>query len=695
MNILQLVPKLDVGGVEKGTVEIARFLTLNGHRAVVVSGGGKFEKKLAASGARHYTLPVGRKNPFVMLYCYNKLRRIIRTENIDIVHGRSRVPALIGYFASRSEKRVFITTAHGQYKKHFMSKVMGWGKIVIVASEVMALHMRENFGVSADKIVVIPRGVDLEKFAFLPPSDKTNRTVRAGMICRFTPLKGHLDFLKAAAYVSRKIPGFEVIIMGDRASARPEYLKKIELAIRHLLIEKIVKFETSDREVPEVMRELDILVSANREQEAFGRSIIEAQASGVPVVATRVGGIVDSIEDQVTGLLCEPGNPSDLSKKMIRYIENLALRQKIAEEARKNVERNFSIDRMMNLTLGAYENVLRSKKILVFKISSLGDIILSVPSLRALKKRFPSASIKVLVDVRFRKVLDRCPYVDEVIVCDFNGRDRSGGFFRLASRLRSEDFDISIDLQNSRKSHLLAILSMIPERYGYDNKKLSFFINRKAALPRAPLCPVDHQARVLGLSGVTINKKQLELWPDIGSENWVAGFLESNWLKPYQKLVGINVSASKKWKTKNWDLSSFVGFCDLLAKEKGIRVVLMGVEDDIPLAEEFMERSFSRPINAVGKTNIPRLISLIKRCNVIVSGDSSPIHIAAAVGTPFVALFGPTDPARHMPPSGKGKVVKKNARCAPCYKNVCHKGHRCMALIRPREVFEAAMDIMS
>ena len=138
MNILQLVPKLNIGGVEKGTVEVARYLTLNGHKAVVVSGGGSLEKNLAAIGARHYTLPVGHKNPLVMIYCYFALKNIIKKENIDFVHGRSRIPALIGYFASRSTHRTFITTAHGQYRKHLISRVMGWGKIVITANETMA-----------------------------------------------------------------------------------------------------------------------------------------------------------------------------------------------------------------------------------------------------------------------------------------------------------------------------------------------------------------------------------------------------------------------------------------------------------------------------------------------------------------------------------------------------------------------------
>ena len=99
MNIMQVVPKLEVGGVERGTVDLARYLTLNAHKAVVVSGGGKLVKKLDEVGARHYTLPIGRKNPFIMVFMVFKLCEIIKRENIDVVHARSRVPALVAFLA--------------------------------------------------------------------------------------------------------------------------------------------------------------------------------------------------------------------------------------------------------------------------------------------------------------------------------------------------------------------------------------------------------------------------------------------------------------------------------------------------------------------------------------------------------------------------------------------------------------------
>jgi len=694
MNILQLVPKLDLGGVEKGTVEVARYLTLRGHKAVVVSGGGKLEKALDAMGARHYILPVGRKNPFVMVYCYHKLKHIIKKENIDIVHARSRVPALTAYFAARATHRHFITTAHGQYKKHLMSRVMGWGKMVIVANEMMARYMRDNFGVPLTRMMIVPRGVDLKKFGYIPPEERKGNKFRIGMISRFTPLKGHLDFLKAASYVYRRMPNLEIMLMGEKSSAKEEYIKRIELSIRHLMLGKIVEFVDSDKDVADVLKELDVLVSANREQEAFGRAIIEAQARGVPVVATRVGGVVENVEDGVTGLLCEPSDPSDMAEKIMRYAKEPALVKNITQKARENVDKKYSLDEVMKHTLDTYSQVLEKKNILIFKMSSLGDIILSVPSLRAMRKRHPNAAIKVLVDVRFREVLDKCPYIDEVITYDPHNRDKGIGFLKLAGRLRAEHFDISVDLQNNRSSHLLAFLSMIPERYGYHNKKLSFLLNRKIGLPEGSINPVKHQSRVLGLMGITRLDEHLELWPEKENDIWAENFLKENWLKQDQKLVALSLSASKKWKTKNWSIQSMAELSEIMAKEKSIRVVLIGLENEAEEAKEFIRRTTAKPINAIGKTSVSKLISLIKRCDALVSGDSSPMHIASAVGTPFVALFGPTDPGRHAPPAENSRVIFRKISCSPCYKASCFKKRKCMSLITPREVFDAVIEVM-
>ncbi len=161
MNILQILPELNVGGVETGTLDLAKYLVRSKHKAVVVSNGGELVKELESLGGIHYQLPVHRKSIFTIIKMIPRLVGIIKKEEIDIVHARSRVPAWIAYFATRKTLTTFITTCHGYYKKHPFSHVMGWAKRVIVSSNIIARHMIDDFGVPYERIRLVPRGVDL------------------------------------------------------------------------------------------------------------------------------------------------------------------------------------------------------------------------------------------------------------------------------------------------------------------------------------------------------------------------------------------------------------------------------------------------------------------------------------------------------------------------------------------------------
>ena len=223
MNVLQILPELKVGGVETGTVDLARWLKSNGHKAVVISGGGRLVKQLHRDNITHYELPVGKKSLVSIIAMIGKVADIIRKERIQIVHARSRVPAMIAFFAAKITRVIFITTAHGYYKRHFFSRVMGWGKFVIVASNVMARHMMENFGVPYDRIRLIPRGADLKKYTFRDIAVKERRDYKIGMIGRITPLKGHEYFLRAIAPIWRDMPNLKVVIVGEPPAGKERY----------------------------------------------------------------------------------------------------------------------------------------------------------------------------------------------------------------------------------------------------------------------------------------------------------------------------------------------------------------------------------------------------------------------------------------------------------------------------------------
>jgi lipopolysaccharide heptosyltransferase II len=276
-----------------------------------------------------------------------------------------------------------------------------------------------------------------------------------------------------------------------------------------------------------------------------------------------------------------------------------------------------------------------------------------------------------------------------LIVCDFKNKDKgTKGFLSLTTALRKRRFDMVIDLQNNRRSHVLSYLTLAPQRFGYDNQKLGFLLNRRIKDQNPGIDPVTHQFRILKMLDIDLKNPHLELWPTEEDQNYVDEFLKEQWLSANQKIIGINISASKRWLTKSWPLRHIKELCEELG-HRDIRIVLTGTDQDSALADTLVAGiKNTKLINACAKTTINQLACLIKRCSVYISSDSAPLHIAAAMDTPFVALFGPTDSGRHLPPAKDFVVMKKDLPCSPCYRPKCNS-RKCMELIKPEEVLEA------
>ena len=688
MNVLQVIPELNVGGVETGTVDFAKYLVRHGHKAVVVSNGGQLVSGLESLGARHYGLPVHRKSLWTMVRAVKDLRDVIRREKIDIVHARSRVPAWISYFACRKTKAVFITTCHGHYKNHFFSQVMGWSKLVIVPSKVIGRHMIDRFRVLPRSIRCIPRSVDLERFKVRrDPSGGASRC-NIAIVGRITPLKGHAFFLKAMAKVIRTVPYAKIWIVGDAPAEKPSNKQELELLARRLGIESHVEFLGNRRDIPQILAKTDILVLSTITQEAFGRVILEAQASGVPVVATKVGGVVDIIDDEETGLLVLPRDTEAMAKAVIRIANDRGLANRLVVGAKEKLKNNFTLEHMASSTIKVYEELLHSLNILVVKIASIGDVVLVTASLNAIRKKFPHARIHCLVGKESRRILHNCPYLDGIIVYDVKDKDRGWwGLLKLSGKLRKYRFDVIVDFQNNRKSHLLSFLSFARESYGYNNGKWGRLLSHPVNDACKNLPPVAHQFQVLERLGIHYKgNAYLELWPSQHDKQYAQTLLDSEWLGNSPNIVGINMAASAKWQTKNWPIEYMIRLCERLTA-KNIRIIITGMEKDKLLAQHFLSMTKSKPANFVGKTNILQLAALIKKCKVFVTPDSAPMHVAAAMQTPVVAFFGPTDSRRHIPPAKKIIVLEKKLACAPCYSSRCRiLTHACMKDIHPDEV---------
>jgi heptosyltransferase-2 len=379
-----------------------------------------------------------------------------------------------------------------------------------------------------------------------------------------------------------------------------------------------------------------------------------------------------------------------MSEAVLKIVRDKELARSLAENAYKKVKEQYNVELMVRNTLDVYKDALKNAKILIIKFSALEDVIISTAAIRAVSERFAQGyKISFLVGEESRDALLRCPYIDELLVADFKGKDKGlSGLLNMGRVLRKKNFDIVIDLQNNCKSQILSWLSFSLKRYGYNNKKLSFLLNHRIKNGGPPVDPLTHQFRILKMLGIDLKDSHLELWPSEEDENYADELLNSQWLTQSQRLIGINLNASPRWATKSWSLTHIARLCEEL-EFNDMRVVLTGTQNDSETAEALLKLiKNSKVINACGKTTINQLAALIKRCAVYISADSSFLHIAAAMATPFIALFGPTDPNRHTPPAKDFAIIKKEIPCRPCYKPKC-KNKKCMDSITAEEVLGA------
>ncbi|MDP8253722.1 MAG: glycosyltransferase [Candidatus Kaelpia aquatica] len=703
MRVLQILPELNLGGVEKGTVELAKHLALNGHYPIVISNGGKLERELQEFGVKHYKLPVDKKS-LSTLFLLPKIVKILKKEQVDIIHARSRVPAIIGYlafkqyFAEVSIARLlthvpsFITTAHGYYSTHVLSRIMAKGKIVISPSKVIAKHMVESFNVPLDRIRLIPRGVNVSDYDFILPTDKDWQHPVFAIIARLTPIKGHVEFIKAFREVLHYKPFAKAWIIGAPSPGKEGYLKELELLIKRFGLKNAVDFLGRRYDIPALLKKVNVVVQPSRIPESFGRVIIEAQAAGTIVVASSLGGYKEIIEDNKTGFLVPAQDAKSLAKCLIKIAKSRNGCDEMAKVAREKVENNYSLDKVNRGIVDVYAEAIKSLTILIIKFGALGDAILSIPSIKALRKKFPNAKLCLLTTSAVADIFKDCPYMDKLLIYP-STYFKYCGLFRCIKNIRKINPDISVDLQHNKLSRLIAFFSGIYQRYGFSNSKLSFLLNKAQRLPKMPLLPVEHQEHLLSKLGIRELDKELELWVDKDALGNIDNFLQAHWISKKQPLVAINIAASSRWSSKRWSLGKVIALIDELGS-RNIRSVITGSTSDREAALQIMKNCKNKPIDAVGKTELLSLIALIKRCNLLLTPDSAPLHIAAAVKTPVLGLFGPTDPRKHLPSGEEVHFIWKKDFCTPCYKSKCHRNPTCMQSITVQEVMDRILKIL-
>lgn len=331
------------------------------------------------------------------------------------------------------------------------------------------------------------------------------------------------------------------------------------------------------------------------------------------------------------------------------------------------------------------------KRILIIKPSSLGDIIHGLPILKAFRDKWPEAKISWLIKDIYTGIFDGNTYIDELIL--FKKNSLTTAIMAFRKRLREGRFNIAVDMQGLFRSGLIAYLSGAIVRVGFrDARELApLFYTHKVDAPRN-LHAVDRNLKLAASLGCEIQEIKFPLKVSQEALNEVSEFLKKNQLNTGYPLV--TLVPGGRWEKKRWPAHSFSRLGDLLSQELNASILFIGNNEEKRLINDIRR---AMKISSTEAIDFPlqKLTALLSRSDVVVTNDSGPIHIAAATGTPVVALFGPTDPGRTGPYTKKHLIIRKDMECIPCFRKRCiYDSFVCMESITPEEVLEGVKRIL-
>jgi glycosyltransferase involved in cell wall biosynthesis len=381
-TLLQVVPELDTGGAEQTTLDVAHAVIAAGGRALVATRGGRMAARLVADGARLAEMPVQSKNPLTMLGNAARLADLIRTEKVSLVHARSRAPAFSALWAAQATKTPFVATYHGVYKaksalKRWYNAVMTRGDLVIANSDYTRDHVLAEHGIGPDRVVSIPRGVDLDRFnpAWVThdrldklraawgvgPNDRRTRFLLAG---RLTRIKGHLTVIEAARRLKAQgRKDFMIIFAGDD-QGRTGYGDELVSAIAQAGLDDEVRIVGHCDDMPAAYLIADVAILPTTVPESFGRAAVEPQAMGRPVIASAHGGTLETVVDGLTGWLVAPDDPPAWARAMGQAIDiGPGRRGEMGQAGMNRARQLYRVDAMCAATLAAYERVLEARSL--------------------------------------------------------------------------------------------------------------------------------------------------------------------------------------------------------------------------------------------------------------------------------------------------------------------------------------------
>ncbi len=376
--IVQILPALNRGGVERGTVEIAKAIIDRGHKAVVISNGGLFESQLVRLGATVHRLPVHSKNPFKWPFIRSQLATILQAEGADIVHVRSRAPAWIALPVAKRLSMATVATIHSKFvpqnalKHLYNRKMLKADSVIAISAFIKSIIIKHyvNYRL-ADSVTVIHRGVDTAIFD--PARVSQHRIIREAerlnlsedgrvvmLPARPTSWKGHEILINAVAALNR--PDVTLLLLGA-GDGSPRFVNRLERLARKTGLDGRLRIATGSDDMAAALMLADVIAMPSTVPEPFGRVAVEAGAMGRPVIAFNHGGAVESVLDGQTGWLAQPGDLVDLSRALCAALDlSQAKRAALAKKARAHITKFFSKEKMCQKTLEIYDELLKDRE---------------------------------------------------------------------------------------------------------------------------------------------------------------------------------------------------------------------------------------------------------------------------------------------------------------------------------------------
>ncbi|MDP2928832.1 MAG: lipopolysaccharide heptosyltransferase II [Candidatus Omnitrophota bacterium] len=335
------------------------------------------------------------------------------------------------------------------------------------------------------------------------------------------------------------------------------------------------------------------------------------------------------------------------------------------------------------------------KRILIVNVNWIGDVIFSTPFIKAVRDAYPDSYIACLLHPRCVDILKDSPRIDEIIVYDEDGQHRGIlGKLKLAWRIRKSHFDTAFILHRSFTKALLTFLAGIKERVGYPTKHRDLLLTKAIDLPEDEIHKVEYFLNIARGYGMDAREKSYEFFvADRDKEN-LDKFLKQNGVRDTDRIAVLCPGGN--WDPKRWPKENFAKLADMMIESLGVKIILSGADKDIGLVEKIKSMMKNIPVISCGVTTIKELGRLLERADLVIANDSGPMHLAVAMKTNVIALFGPTSPLL-TGPYGKGSyaVLWKAEGCeVPCYDVAC-TDNRCMKLITVEDVFKEAEKFLS